>query len=555
MFRPKLPFKFFGISLSLILLGSTAFAAETATHATYSKRASGLYRDISDQNIYYEGLQYFHLERFYRRLLGQRKRALDVNVYDEVPDSTFFTNRHGRSRSSAEELKRGPSVTSGPDLSARWTITKGKFDGITPGFFIKDAKGDRYLLKFDPVDSLELATGAEAVSSRFMYAIGYNIPQYTIVSFKKDQFAIAPEAKVYDETGFRKKLTPERLEQFLLFVAQAKDGSYRASASRVLQGEVLGPMKFQGRRKEDPEDLINHEDRREIRTLQVFNAWINNNDVRESNSLDVIEEKEGRRQIRHYLIDYNSSLGATPRGPKPPQFGHEYMLDYGETLKTILSLGLWKKPWQKRWDEAGRETPASAVGYFDNRYFEPGKFKTQLPHFAFKDLTRADAFWAAKILKSFTDDEIREVVSTGEYSDPKVREEIARILIERRDLISRYGFEESNPLDDFKLLAENDSYELTFEDLAVRDGFVKEGTSTYHFEVIATKDHKGKRVAQEETREKSFKLDSNLLNQYPSLDLLIRTRRDGAKTWSPWVRVEIRQEAGKPHLAGILHQD
>ena len=555
MSQPNRLFKTLAFFLGLGFLGLNAFPSETSL-PPQSKRESSLYRDINDQNIYNAGVQYLYLGRLYRGLFHMRKRALDVNVFDEVPDSDFFVNRHSRNRMPLEEIKRGPSVTSGPDLSGPWTIYKGKFDGITPGFFIKDSKGDKYLLKFDPVEELEAGTGAEVVSSRLVYASGYNVPQYTIVNFKKEQLTVAPGgAMIYDDSGFRKKLTPERLEEFLLFIPQTKDGSYRASASRILEGKILGPMKFQGRRSGDPQDLIDHENRREIRALQVISSWINNNDVRESNSLDVIEEKEGRPFIRHYMIDFNSSLGATPRGAKPPQFGHEHMIDYGETLKAVLTLGLAKKPWQKRWDEANREVPSTAVGYFDNRYFDPGKYKTQLPHFAFKDLTRADAFWAAKIIMTFTDEEIRAAVSTGEFSDPKVSEEIAKTLIERRDLIGRYWFEQANPLDHFKWAGPTASNELQFEDLAVRYGFAKEGTSAYRFEIMEGNGKKARRIAEEETSEEHFTINPEWLNDHSSLDILIRTRRPGAKTWGPAVLVKIKRGSEGLHLAGIFHQD
>lgn len=555
MLRAKHPFKILGFLLSLVFVMVGALLAETEAPKThYAKRQAGLYRDVFDQNIYYEGTQYLRLDRLYR-LFGKKKRALNVNVFDEIPDSNFFTNRHNRSRLSLDELKKGPAVTEGPDPSGPWTITKGKFDGITPGFFIQDPQGDRYLLKFDPIDSLELGTGAEMVASRFLHAMGYNVPQYTLIEFKENQLAIKEDAKVFDETGFRVALTPERLDQFLLFVPQTKDGNYRASASRILEGAILGPMKFQGKREDDPEDLVNHEDRREIRALQVFSSWLNNNDVRGSNSMDVVEEKDGREEIVHYLIDFNSSLGATPRGPKPPQFGHEYLLDYGEITKAILKLGIWTKPWQKRWDAATRETPSPAVGYFDNHQFNPGKFKTQLPHYAFKDLTRADGLWATKIIMGFTDEEIREIVSEGKYSDPKTVEEISKILTQRRDLIGRYWFAQATPLDHFELQSLAGVYELRFDDLAAGYGFVEAGKSTYHFEIKVPKGKKEKKIASEESHEPVFRIDSRLIEEHPALDVLIRVRRPQSQEWKPFVRVRIQNDAGGPRIAGVAHED
>ena len=538
----------------LLLIGPGASLPEI-THSDYAKRDSSLYRDVFDQSVYYEGTQYIHLERLYRDLFGKSKRSLDVNVFDEVPNSTFFTNRHGKESMSLEDLKRGPVRGSIPDRETQWTITKGKFKGISPGFFVKSDKGQKYLLKFDPVDDLELATGAEVVTDRFLHAIGYNVPQYTIAYLKKEQLGIVPGTRFYDESGFKKELTPERLEEFLIYIPETADGHYRASASRILGGEILGPMRLQGRRKNDPGDSVNHEDRREIRGLQVFNAWLNNNDVRESNTLDVVEERDGRSEIRHYVIDFNSALGSTPRGPKPPMFGHEYMVDYEESFKAFLGLGFWKKPWQKRWDEAGQKSGAPSLGYFDNRYFNPGRYKTQLPYFSFKDLTRADGYWAAKIIMKFTNEDIDAIVSTGEYSDGETQKNLARTLIERRDLIGRFWFSQANPLDEFRLSSIGGAYEVRFEDLAVHYGFQPEGQSIYRFDVIGRKGKKGVRLAREEVHERNFRIHPEWLSEYSAIDLLIRTQRSGEREWSPFVRIEIESETGSPHLSGILHQD
>lgn len=552
--RPPLS-KVFTLFLALAFLGSGAGFSQNSVSG-YKERQASLYRDIFDQTVYYQGTQYLHLERLYRKLFGKSRRALNVNAFDELPDSNFFTNRQGRETLSKEALKKGPAVTEGPDSGGSLEITKGKFEGITPGFFVRDSKGDRYLLKFDPLDNVELATGAEVVSSRFLHAAGYNVPQYTLVYFKKDRLSIGPEAKIIDDTGFRRKLTPERLEEFLLFIPETKGGTYRASASRILKGKILGPMPLQGRRREGSDDPIDHQDRREIRALQIFSSWINNYDVREGNTLDVLEEHNGKKEVRHYLIDFNSALGARPSGPKPPMFGFEHLFDYREIFKAFLSFGFWKKPWQRSWDEVGREVRYPSAGYMDNRYFNPGRYRTQLPYFPFKDLTRSDGFWAAKIIMKFSDDDIRAIVSTGDYSDKQAENYLADTMIQRRNLIGRYGFQQASPLDEFQLFREGDGgYELHFQDLAVRYGFEPEGTRDYLFDVIGWKGRKGIRLAQEDTSERQFRIRPEWLKDSPSLDLLIRCKRKGGQVWSPLVRVRIETQDGQTRLTGILHQD
>ncbi len=107
--------------------------------------------------------------------------ALSVNTLDEVPDSAWFTNRHGVKRMSLDELRRGPNRGTGPDPKEKWFVFRGKSQGLTPGFQIKDGKGDRYVIKVDPVEIPEIASAAEIIATKIFYAIGYNVPENYIV--------------------------------------------------------------------------------------------------------------------------------------------------------------------------------------------------------------------------------------------------------------------------------------------------------------------------------------------------------------------------------------
>ena len=51
---------------------------------------------------------------------------------------------------SIEELVRGPNDGDGPDTDQAWTVIGGKSGGITPGFTMRDGRGDVYFVKFDP---------------------------------------------------------------------------------------------------------------------------------------------------------------------------------------------------------------------------------------------------------------------------------------------------------------------------------------------------------------------------------------------------------------------
>src|SRR5262245_51406547 len=80
---------------------------------------------------------------------NEQVKAQNVNTLGEVPDSSWFTNRIGRTPMSIEDLVRGPNDGKAPDTSGQITIITSKRQGIIRGFTIQDSKGDVYFLKFD----------------------------------------------------------------------------------------------------------------------------------------------------------------------------------------------------------------------------------------------------------------------------------------------------------------------------------------------------------------------------------------------------------------------
>src|SRR4051812_598685 len=82
------------------------------------------------------------------------KPAGAINTIGEVPDSDWFTNRHGQRRMSRRELQQGPGPAEVP--VPPFTVTGGKDEGITPGFTMQDAKHRRYFVKTDPLDHPEM---------------------------------------------------------------------------------------------------------------------------------------------------------------------------------------------------------------------------------------------------------------------------------------------------------------------------------------------------------------------------------------------------------------
>ena len=117
-----------------------------------------------------------------------------INTVDEVPDSAWYTNRHASRAMSLAELKAGPG-DSHPPAAGNWTVIAAKNEGITPGFRIRDAAGRQYLLKFDPLSNPELASAADVITSKFFYALGYNVPENYVVYFDRSRIAIGKDAQ------------------------------------------------------------------------------------------------------------------------------------------------------------------------------------------------------------------------------------------------------------------------------------------------------------------------------------------------------------------------
>ncbi len=103
-----------------------------------------------------------------------------------------------------------------------------------------------------------------------------------------------------------------------------------------------------------------------------------------------------------------------------------------------------------------------AVGAFDSLTFEPDKWASVYDVAPFANRLPDDAFWAARQVAAFTDEDIRAIVQVAQYSDPKAERWIADCLIDRRDRIGRTYFATVLPLDDIAVRGA----ELTFVDLA-----------------------------------------------------------------------------------------
>ena len=100
------------------------------------------------------------------------------------------------------------------------------------------------------------------------------------------------------------------IEGVLNSSAPRPKGRFRGVASLFLKGKPAGPFRYFGTRADDPNDIVPHEHRRDLRGLRVFAAWVNHNDSKSLNSLDMLVDRRGDRFIKHNLIDFSAVFGA-----------------------------------------------------------------------------------------------------------------------------------------------------------------------------------------------------------------------------------------------------
>jgi hypothetical protein len=388
-------------------------------------------------------------------------RALNVNTIDEVADSSWFTNRILVHPLSIEEAARGP-LTGSPPAPGTWAVVRPKQAGFAPGFTMRDGEGDLWFVSFDAKGFPEAATGAILVANKIFWALGYWQVENHLVSVRPDQLTIADSAKVRPQSGVDRPMRMGDIEAVLRRAERSPDGTYRAVAARAVPGQPLGGFRYYGTRPDDPNDVVPHEHRRELRALKVFGAWTNLTDMKAGNTLDALVTSDGRATVRHYLQDVGSTFGTGANAPHDYDEGWESLWDGNLALKRLYTFGLFLQPWQTTTYVAN-----PAIGRFEGTDFDPFGWKPRVPTAAFLRARDDDTFWAARRVMAFSDDMIGAVVKTGHYSDPAAEKLLADVLIQRRDAIGDAYLNAINPVIDVKL---DEAGTLTFDNAAYRAG-------------------------------------------------------------------------------------
>jgi hypothetical protein len=389
-------------------------------------------------------------------------RAQNVNTVDEVPDSNWFTNRLGTRAITTEELLKGPDTGSGP-AAGKWTVIDAKNDGVTPGFTVRDSAGQVWFIKVDPPGYRGMATGTEIVVTKLFWALGYSVPEVHLASLRPDELGIDESARITPPSGNERRFKQSDIRALLRKAHRDPDGTYRVIASKALEGRPVGGFRFYGTRSDDPNDVIPHEHRRELRGYGTFAAWVNHVDSKSINTLDTVIKQGDKSVVRHHLLDFGSTIGSAGVYPREPFEGQEYLVEGKKTLAGMPTFGFYIKDW--------RTVPlyrARSVGQFpiDHSKWDPENWKPRYANSAFRSARMDDKFWAARRLQGFTDEMLNAGARVGQFGDTKSEEMLTKFLIDRRDAIVRRYLPAVNPVVNVRL----ESGALTFENAAVQAG-------------------------------------------------------------------------------------
>ncbi len=371
--------------------------------------------------------------------------APNVNAFDEVPDSAWFTNRLGKQKPSREELLRGACreedlLDADQATDGAWVIDQGKPNGASPGFRVRVGK-KKYMFKTDSKAQPERPSAASAIGAAIYHAVGFNTSCEQIVYVDRKVLKLTPGLKFTANDGVTRAFDEAALEK--VFGASSQRGNlWRFQASAWLPGFLLGPFKYERTRGDDPNDVIPHEDRRDLRGARVLAAWLHHFDAREQNSMDAwiaVDPKSPESSpghVRHYYLDTSDSLGSEwDWDGISRRMGDSYLLDWADIGTDFITLGIIERPWERKHRTKGMEM----FGYFHWDEFDPARWRNEYPNPAFARATEHDNAWMARILSRFDRQDLEELVSLGKFSDPAGSAFITEVLEQRlRKIVDRY---------------------------------------------------------------------------------------------------------------------
>lgn len=336
----------------------------------------------------------------------------DVSSTDEVPRSTWYVGDAGAERADDSGAPQPPFVPLDEDSST-----------VEGALVVRDGRGLRYELLADPPGHLGLRTGADVVSGRLLEALGYHTTHSRIV-----------ELPVRDViSGTHDSPAAHRLRAWLSSSATPASEFVRVSAWRWPPGIDVGMTPDFGRRSDDPNDVVDHQDRRTLRALETFGEWLGWSAFGVRSLRDVYVGRPGEGHLVHHVVGMARSLGTedvTTEGPD----------DHSSFWMSLVTLGL-----APRARQAAHATSFPSLGYLPAD-FTAGTYGVSPAYSPFVRATPADRYWAAKRLLSLEAEVMTSAIDAARLPADAAAY-LHATLSKRRRLLLRDGMDGVTPTD------------------------------------------------------------------------------------------------------------
>ena len=183
-------------------------------------------------------------------------RARDINTIDEVPDSSWFTNRIYAQPLTTDQVARGPEHDRGTGARVRWTVVRPKSAGFAPGFTVARQQGRDVVRRLRSEGASARRDGG--CRRRDPAVLGARLQPGRVLhqphrSASSSASTRRPRSR--HVPGARRRLQMADVEAVLRRAAPEPDGTYRviAGARRARQGRwPLQVLRHAPRRSERP---------------------------------------------------------------------------------------------------------------------------------------------------------------------------------------------------------------------------------------------------------------------------------------------------------------
>ena len=264
-----------------------------------------------------------------------------------------------------------------------------------------------------------MSTGSEIAAAKLVWAAGYHTVEYYIVQMKPSDLVIAETRHVHLPGGRPSaKMRQSDLDWLMRRAQRDPDGTYRVSVSKAAPGRPVGRISYHGTRSDDPNDLVPHENRRELRGWRVFAAWLNHVDAKSIQSLDALVKDGDLSYVRHYMLDFSSTLGAGSTHARDYFEGYEG----GRSSRSARSASApcpWGSGSRMADGRVRRHAGGRAASSVDHTDWDPDLWQSRFPNAAFLRAREDDKFWAARKLAAITPAMIAAALREGQFDDER----------------------------------------------------------------------------------------------------------------------------------------